>query len=125
MCRLTGWPSRAAHCSLSRCAAVQHVERRVEGALGIVLMGDRRAEHGQHGIADELFHEAVVARDRLGERLEQRVLERAHLLGIEPLGERGEARDVGEEHGHLPPVRFPVEGVRLPTPAPRAEGEAR
>ena len=67
-------------------------------------MGDRRAEHRHHGIADELFHEAVVAGDRLGERLEQRVLERAHLLGVEPLGERGEARNIGEEHGHLPAV---------------------
>ena len=27
MCRVTGWPRRAAHCSLSARAAVQHVER--------------------------------------------------------------------------------------------------
>jgi hypothetical protein len=38
-----------------------------------------------------------LARDRLGERLEQSVLERAHLFGIEPFGERGEPREIGEE----------------------------
>ena len=75
-----------------RCAAGQHVERGVERPLRIVLVSDRRAEDGEDGIAHELLDEAVVAGDRLGERLEQRVLERAHLLGIEALGERGEIR---------------------------------
>ena len=93
-------------------AAVEHVERGVERALRIVLVGDRRAEHRHDGIAHELLHEAVVARDRLGEGLEQRVLERAHLLGVEPLGQRGETGDIGEEHGHLPPVGVARDGIR-------------
>ena len=100
-----------------RRAAVEHVQRGVERPLRIVLVGDRRAEDRQDGIAHELLHEAVVARDRLGERLEQRILERAHLLGIEPLGQRGEAGDVGEEDGHLPAVHLRVAGIR-PSPRP-------
>ena len=104
-------------------AAAEHVERGVERPLRIVLMGDRCAEHRHHGIAHELFDEAVVARDRLGERLEQRILERAHLLGVEPLGQRGETRDVGEQHGHLPPVRVALDGIGR-CGAVRGRGEA-
>ena len=50
--------------------AGQHVERRVESPLGIVLMGDRRAEEGKDGVAEELHHKAAVTCDRLSERLE-------------------------------------------------------
>jgi hypothetical protein len=92
-------------------AAFAHVERGLESALRIVLVRDRCPEHRHHGIAHELLHEAVVARHRLGERLEQRVLKRAHLFGVEPLGQRSETRDVGEQNGHLPPVRLAA-GIR-------------
>ena len=65
--------------------ADQHVERRVEGALGIVLVGDGGAEHGQHGVADELLDEALVALDRRGHLAEETALDRAHVFGIEAL----------------------------------------
>jgi hypothetical protein len=76
--------------------ASQHVKRRGEGAIGIILMRNRCAEYCQHGIAHELLHEAVVTGDRLGQGLEQRILKSTHLLRIEPFGERGVAGDVGE-----------------------------
>ena len=70
-----------------RGGAGQHVERGVESPRRIVLMRDRRPEEGEDGIAEKLRDKAVVAGDRLAERLEQRVLKRAHLLGIEALGQ--------------------------------------
>ena len=56
-------------------------------ALGIVLMRDRGTKHRHHGIADELFDKPVISRDRVAKHLEQSILECAHLLGVEPLGE--------------------------------------
>ena len=87
-----------------RRAALEHVQRRVAGAGRIVLVRDRRAEDRQHGIAHELLDEAVIARDRPGQRFEQRALERAHVFGIEPLGERREPGEIREQHRHLAAV---------------------
>ena len=61
MCRVTCWPRRAAHSLTQRRAAGQHVERGIERPLWIVLMSDRRPEDGEHGIADEFRHKAVIA----------------------------------------------------------------
>ena len=111
-------------------AAVEHVERGFQGARGVVLVRDRCAEHRHHGVADELLDEAVEARDRLSEALEQRVLERAHVLGVEPFGDRRKAREIGEHDRHLATIGLAIREVRwrrggcqLPTAA-RAEGEA-
>ena len=96
---------------------LEHLERSFARPRRIVLVSDGRAEDREHGVADEFLHEAVIARDRLGERLEQDVLERAHPLGIEPLGERGEPGEIGEEHRHLAPIGL---GRRLAGAARRA-----
>ena len=95
-----------------RRGALEHVERRLERALRVVLVSGRRAEDRHHRVADEFLDEAAIARDRLRQGLEQRVLERADLFGIEPLRQRGESGEVGEEHGDLPPVGFPRVGLR-------------
>ena len=93
-------------------------------------MRDRRAEDRHHRVADEFLDEAVVALDRLRQRLEQRVLERADLFGVEPLRQRREPGKVGEEDGHLPPVGFaPVRlsrgrDVSPPGPAPPVSAAA-
>ena len=113
MCRLTGWPRRAAHVSAERRGAAQHVEGRLERPFGIVLMGDRRAEQSEHGIAQVLGDKPAVAGDGLAERVEQRALEGPHLLGIEAFGERGEPAEVGEEDGDLPAVGLPTGPLRL------------
>jgi len=74
-------------------------------------VGHRRAEDRHHGVAHEFLDEAVVALDRSRQSLEQRILERADLFGVEPFREGREAGEVGEEDGHLPPVGFARRGV--------------
>ena len=132
MCRLTGWPSRAAHCSLRLRRRRQHVEGSVERPFGIVLVGHRRTEQGQHRIAQELGHEPIAAGDGLAQRVEEGALERAHLLGIEAFGQGREAAEVREQHRHRPAVGI-VRLLLLPghaggglrPPAARAEGKIR
>jgi hypothetical protein len=66
----------------------------------------------------------------LGEALEQRVLARAHVLGVEPFGDRRKAREIGKHDRHLATIGLAIREVRrrrgrcqLPAAA-RAEGEA-
>ena len=92
-------------------AALEHVQRGIESALRVVLMRDRRAEDRHHRVAHELLHKAVIAHDRLGERIEQRILESAHLFRVEALSERGEAGQIGEEDRDLPAVGLVGRGV--------------
>ena len=79
------------------------VEGGAERALTVVAMGDRRAEESHDRIADMLVDAAAIERDdrfRPGiEGLDQA----AQILGIEPRGKRGEARDIGEEDRDLAP----------------------
>jgi hypothetical protein len=71
-------------------AASHHVEGSVKRPFGVILVGEWRAKHGQHGIADELLNETVITGNRLGERLEQRVLEFPDLLWVKALGKGSE-----------------------------------
>jgi len=57
-----------------RGGTLEQLERGLAGTRRIVLVRDRRAEDREHRVADEFLHEAVVALDRPGERLEQYVL---------------------------------------------------
>ncbi len=75
-------------------------------------MRHRRPEERKDGIAEELRDETVIAGDGLAERLEERILKRAHLLGIETLGHRGEAGEVREENGDLPAIDVAVRRIR-------------
>jgi hypothetical protein len=73
-------------------------------ALGVVLVRHGMAEIGEDAVADEARDEALVARDRAaGERAvaAQRL---EHVLGLQPLGERGRADHVAEHHRHRPPL---------------------
>jgi hypothetical protein len=69
-------------------------------------VGHGRAECRHHGVAHELLDEAAVRVDDRAQLTEEIVLEGADVLGVEPLGEGGEARDVGEEDGDGPAVRL-------------------
>ncbi len=51
--------------------AVAHAERRSSSALGIVLVGLRNAEGGEHGVAGELLDDATVHRDAVGDTVEE------------------------------------------------------
>ena len=75
-------------------------ERRPDGALGIVLMGERGAEERDDRVTDELLHGAAEAL-QLG--LHPGVVGREHpphVLGVELFRAPGEADEVGEQDTH-------------------------
>jgi hypothetical protein len=45
---------------------VLHLHRAGNGAAGVVVVADGRAEDGQDGVADELVDGAAVAQDHVG-----------------------------------------------------------
>ena len=61
-------------------------ERGADGALRVVLVRHRRAEHGHHGVADELLHRAAEALELVPQAGVVRTEQRAHLLRIHLLG---------------------------------------
>ncbi len=69
-----------------------------------------RAEDAHDRITDEFLHESFDALDGLGHFPEQVALQRAHLFGIQPLAERGEPRQIGEQNGDGAAVRLRVGG---------------
>jgi hypothetical protein len=79
-------------------------ERRVHGALRVVFMCDRRAEQRHDAVAEELVDGAFVAVHRVEQQLERARHRGVDILRIEPLAERGEARDVHEVDRHLLPL---------------------
>ena len=84
--------------------AVQHGERRPNGALGVVAVGHRCSEESHDGVADELFDGAA---ERLDVGPHPVVVQRqdvAHVFRIESLGTTGEAHQVDEDHGDDPPL---------------------
>ena len=64
------------------------LERRADGALGVVLLRDRRAPDRHHGVADELLDRAAVALDQLPARVEVAREQLARVLGVARLGQR-------------------------------------
>ena len=85
--------------------ASDHFECGTQRAFRIVLMRDRRAEQSQQRIADELVDETAEALHGRGQLLEKLVLQCLHDLGVEPLAERGEPAEIGEQYRHSPAVR--------------------
>jgi hypothetical protein len=59
---------------------------------------DRRAEHAPGPVAEQLVDPAAEQLDVGDQALERGVDEPLHLLGVEVLGERREAHDIGEQH---------------------------
>ncbi len=76
-----------------------HLHRGSDGTVGIVLVGDRRAEQGQDAVAHHLVDSAAERRDVGDQPLEARVDQALHPLGIEMLGQRCVADEIGEDHG--------------------------
>ena len=109
-----------------------HRERGLDGAHGVVLVCDGSAVDGHDRVADELLDPPLSPLDFLGQLREGVGHQSAELLGIEVLGERREADEVGEEHGHDPALaggsrRLSPSGVRPRLDAGaagRAEGGA-
>ena len=83
---------------------VDQLERGAHGALGVVLVGGRRAPDGHDRIADELLDGPSIAADELRREVE---IPRQHLpdvLGVAFLGERREADEVGEQDRDQAPL---------------------
>ena len=103
---MSATPSRSCQRSVDGFHPLADRERRPKGSLGVVLVAQRRPEDGEDRVADELLDEALVLVDDLGQLVEQVVLELPDELGIEPLAERREPGQVGEQHRDVPTLRL-------------------
>src|SRR6185436_9707058 len=74
-------------------------DRRANRSLGIVFVRHRCAEERDDGIADELLDRAAMALELVPEAGVIRREQCPDVLGIELLGARGEADEIGEENG--------------------------
>jgi hypothetical protein len=79
-------------------------DRRADRSVGVVLVGDRRAEEGHDAVAEELVHRAFVAVDRVEDHLEGAVHDQVDVLGIEAFRHGRKPRDVREHHRDLLPL---------------------
>jgi hypothetical protein len=75
-------------------------------ALGIVLVRDRRAKDGQHGVAHQPRHGAAIAVDGPVHKRKGAVHHLGDQLWVEPLTHGGGAHHVREQHGHLLALAF-------------------
>jgi len=73
----------------------------LHGALGVVFVGLRIAEIGEHPVADVFGDEATVALDRRRAAAMVGADDLAHVLGIEPRGECGRADEIAEHHREM------------------------
>jgi hypothetical protein len=76
-------------------------QRSVAGPLGVILVGDRRAEQGHDPITGVLIDRAFDAVDALGENGEKAVENLVPGFRIHLFGQIHRAFDVGEQHRHL------------------------
>ena len=98
-------------------------ERRPNRALGVILVGDRRAEHGHHRVADELLDGAAVPLELGAELCVIGRKCRPDVFRVESLCLRGRADEIGEEDRHDLPLRWRSRWLRSeigPVVAPRA-----
>ena len=85
--------------SATKRSSVSCIRRRgPHGPLGVVLVGDGGAEQGDDGVAEQLVDAAAERLDVRHQALEARLDQALDALGVEVLGERGVADEVGEQH---------------------------
>ena len=80
------------------------LERRSHRAFGVVLVGRRIAEVGEHAIAEELGHVAVEAADRHLTGPLVLAQDVAEILGVELTPEHGRTDEVAEDHRERTPL---------------------
>ena len=85
----------------------------VAGALGVILVRDRRAEERHDAFAGEFVDETLAALDAVGEEAEEALHDLRPRFGIELFRQLHRSLHVGEEHGHLLALAFEG-GLRLP-----------
>ena len=76
-----------------------HADRGADRAILVVFVGHRHAEAGHDRVADELVEHPAVLLDALDHQREVLVQQAHGRRRPEPLGHRGKAADVGEQHG--------------------------
>jgi hypothetical protein len=86
-----------------------NAQRGVHGPARAVFVGERCAEEGHHSIARVLVDRPLEAVHLSGDALEAAVDDLVHHLGVELLGEGGEAHHVSEQDGDL--FAFAFEGT--------------
>ena len=74
-------------------------ERRADRALGVVLVRDRRAEDGHHGVADVLLERAAEALELAPHPRDLRTDGAAEVLGVAAVAEHRRVDEVGEQDG--------------------------
>jgi threonine/homoserine/homoserine lactone efflux protein len=90
-----------------------HAGGRPDRALGVILVGDRSAEHGHHVVADELVHPAAVLLHLAREPGQAALDERLDRLVVQALRHGRVSGHVGEQHRDQPPLlRFAERGTR-------------
>ena len=78
-------------------------ERGANGALGIVLVGDRGAEHRHQLVPDDLVDVATMERDDRHHHPEATVEQFLHRLRVTMLRQCGEVGEIGKDHSdHTP-----------------------
>ena len=103
-------PQRELHAELGLDPAVQlrhrrlHTEGRSHRPLSVVLVGDRRAEHRHHRVADELVDTPAETLDLACQPIQARLQQRLDRLVVQLLGHGGVARDVREHHRDRAPL---------------------
>ena len=85
---------------------VAELERRVAGALRMILVSDRRAEQRHDAVAGKLVDETLEVLDTLGEDVEEALHDLRPRLGVHLLGELHRALHVREQHGDLLALAF-------------------
>ncbi len=75
---------------------VVHLQRRPDGPIGIILVGDRRAEQREDAVTEDFVDTAAEAGDVGDQALEAGVDQALHPLGVEVLGQCGVADQIGE-----------------------------
>ena len=75
-------------------------EARPHRALGVVVSRPGNAEQGDDGVADVLLEHTSVPLDRPTSGVEVRILDRAQVLRVEAVAERGEAGEISEQRGN-------------------------
>ena len=78
--------------------ALEDGEPGARGAFGVVLVRERHAERGHHGVAGKLLDDAAVGDDAVRDLLEELRDAAAHDFRVDDGDELGRADEVDEEH---------------------------
>ena len=88
-----------------------HPQGAEDRPLGIILQGHRGAKKHQDGVPDDLIDRSTVPLDHFNHGREIMVQQGNHLRGLQPLGQGGEAPQIGHQDRNLPFLSAELEPV--------------